>query len=402
MYAFVRFQDDNAKVIVPCNDIKNFSPTGLADFNSGRWYDVWWEDNNQSGYYRAQIIKIFETEMQAREETKGKKRIPVQRRPFEIGDQSSSSSEELCPVQTKNKKKNAQESQLVEIFKRNQSKRLHSPSSEDIEPARKKDTIRRLQDKITQLEQQNGALQAALCSKIFRKEQEQASQGVARQATHIVATAAGAAHTHGLSGAPGQATSVAASAAAGVAQGKEPSSNPRQADRVATTLAARDACSQEQSRQADPVLAGAANSQHHLCQDTCASDSLEPNPVAATGGTSTELFKPVGDEVCMGHGTWMPKTRFEDIMKNNRDSMFVREASVALFSTAGLLGRSVTGMSSNRTKSAPKPALDAVPLLVLTDFFGHYVDQSSTSEEERKKRKASMNKLLARKIADLE
>lgn len=75
----------------------------------------------------------------------------------------------------------------------------------------------------------------------------------------------------------------------------------------------------------------------------------------------------------MGHGTWMPKTRFEDIMKNNRDSMFVREASVALFSTAGLLGRSVTGMSSNRTKSAPKPALDAVPLLVLTGMVYHEI-----------------------------
>lgn len=59
MHAFVRFRDDNAKVIVPCNDIKNFNPTGLADFNARRWYDVWWKDNNQSGYYRAQIIKIF-------------------------------------------------------------------------------------------------------------------------------------------------------------------------------------------------------------------------------------------------------------------------------------------------------------------------------------------------------
>ncbi|KAG0440526.1 hypothetical protein HPB47_016262 [Ixodes persulcatus] len=60
------------------------------------------------------------------------------------------------------------------------------------------------------------------------------------------------------------------------------------------------------------------------------------------------------------------QTHFDDLMKKDKDSMFIREASVALFSTAGLLGRSVTGTSSNRTKSTPKPALDAVTLLVLT------------------------------------
>lgn len=75
----------------------------------------------------------------------------------------------LLQVQTKHKKKKAQESQLVDIFKRNQAKRLHSPSSGDIKPVGNEGTIRLLQDKITQLERQNAFLQAALCSKIFEK-----------------------------------------------------------------------------------------------------------------------------------------------------------------------------------------------------------------------------------------
>lgn len=41
-------------------------------------------------------------------------------------------------------------------------------------------------------------------------------------------------------------------------------------------------------------------------------------------------------------------------MKKAKDSKFVREASPTIFSTAGLLGRSVTEASSNRTKSVLK------------------------------------------------
>ncbi|KAM7291255.1 hypothetical protein ISCGN_027828 [Ixodes scapularis] len=143
---------------------------------------------------------------------------------------------------------------------------------------------------------------------------------------------------------PVQATLVAAKAAAGAAPSNEPSDVLRQATHTAATVVARGTCSQEQpgaarqASQADSVLAGAANSQHQPCQYRY---------------------------------TWAmaPGCR-KLVLTNSRRTTTPcsSEASVALFSTAGLLGRSVTGTSSNRTKSAPEPALDAVPLLVLTDL----------------------------------
>lgn len=62
MYAFVRFQDDAKKLVVPVVDVKNFNPAHTKDFNGRCFYDVWWqdqEDAEQTEYYRAQIIKLY-------------------------------------------------------------------------------------------------------------------------------------------------------------------------------------------------------------------------------------------------------------------------------------------------------------------------------------------------------
>lgn len=52
-------------------------------------------------------------------------------------------------------------------------------------------------------------------------------------------------------------------------------------------------------------------------------------------------------------------------MGSRNDSVFVRDAATKIFSTAGLVGRSVTGRPSNRTKGDPKPPLDSVKLSAL-------------------------------------
>ncbi|KAL1429303.1 hypothetical protein MTO96_016460 [Rhipicephalus appendiculatus] len=71
-------------------------------------------------------------------------------------------------------------------------------------------------------------------------------------------------------------------------------------------------------------------------------------------------FATVGTEVFLGNGVKISRATFNHLMSRPKDSIFVREASVAIFSTAGLLGRSVTGSVSNRTKTDPKPALDSL------------------------------------------
>lgn len=63
-------------------------------------------------------------------------------------------------------------------------------------------------------------------------------------------------------------------------------------------------------------------------------------------------------QVCLGHGVSIPEAAYDHLMARPKDSVFVREACVRIFSTAGLVGRSVTGAASNRTKKDPKPSLD--------------------------------------------
>lgn len=76
----------------------------------------------------------------------------------------------LVQAQRKQKKKRAQEKQMIEVFKQNQARILHCTSSNDAEPAEGLEgIIRRLKQRVAELEQQNSALQAALCSKIFEK-----------------------------------------------------------------------------------------------------------------------------------------------------------------------------------------------------------------------------------------
>ncbi|CAN8023515.1 unnamed protein product [Ixodes persulcatus] len=62
--------------------------------------------------------------------------------------------------------------------------------------------------------------------------------------------------------------------------------------------------------------------------------------------------------VYVGADTWVPNKSYLYLLARTRESLFVREAAVILFSTAGLAGKSVTGISSNRTKNSPKPALE--------------------------------------------
>lgn len=59
MYAYVRFRDDDVKVILSVNQFRNFHPKDLKDFSTRKWYEVFWEDREQSGYYQAQIVRLF-------------------------------------------------------------------------------------------------------------------------------------------------------------------------------------------------------------------------------------------------------------------------------------------------------------------------------------------------------
>lgn len=59
MFAYVRFQDNDVKTVVPVGEVRGFGPEHLRDFDNTLWYDVFWEDEHQSGYVQAQIVRLY-------------------------------------------------------------------------------------------------------------------------------------------------------------------------------------------------------------------------------------------------------------------------------------------------------------------------------------------------------
>nr|XP_054928855.1 uncharacterized protein LOC129385777 isoform X2 [Dermacentor andersoni] len=103
------------------------------------------------------------------------------------------------------------------------------------------------------------------------------------------------------------------------------------------------------------------------------------------------------DEVFPGSGVWL-QNLCEHFVQHRKDGIFVRKASVQIFSTAGLINRSVTGTASSRTKTKAKPLLDTTKYGILKTFFRHYLDRQCSSPEEIATRHSCLDKIVACKM----
>nr|XP_037288192.1 uncharacterized protein LOC119181113 [Rhipicephalus microplus] len=77
-------------------------------------------------------------------------------------------------------------------------------------------------------------------------------------------------------------------------------------------------------------------------------------------------YVPTDGEVQMGRGIAIFEGVYSRLMSTKSKTRFLREAAVAIFSTAGLVGSSVTGAASNLTKGEVKPTLDKEKYTVLS------------------------------------
>nr|XP_054919720.1 BEN domain-containing protein 5-like isoform X3 [Dermacentor andersoni] len=81
MFALVRFVEDKTdkRYVIPVTDVKNFHPENELDFDNTMPYDAYWrdEDNEEnSGVYVVQILKLAATREEMARETKNK-RVPI-------------------------------------------------------------------------------------------------------------------------------------------------------------------------------------------------------------------------------------------------------------------------------------------------------------------------------------
>ncbi|XP_077491907.1 uncharacterized protein LOC144102530 [Amblyomma americanum] len=165
MFAYVRFRDDDMKTVLPISRFRSFQPKGLKDFATNKWYEVFWEDNEQSGYYQAQIVRLFDT----KEEAERQKRIPVPPRPSdtETEETTPSSDDSLREVMRKaaaEKKKNKNNSQRILREKQLQQLMENEPDEQAHELEQLRRENKDLRERLKKMEK-------ALCSKIFDAEQ---------------------------------------------------------------------------------------------------------------------------------------------------------------------------------------------------------------------------------------
>lgn len=169
MYAFVRFRDDGMKVAVAVERIKNFCPRNLRDFNSTKWYGVRWEDEENSGYFRAQIMKLFATKEEADACTEGvDKRFSCPKMPlYSDSEEDSFTSQESFREEKKNKQKAKSRQKNVEAAFRKKNMQILFPEEQDSRTNELEQEVLKLKSENSKLSARIEMLEKALCSKIF-------------------------------------------------------------------------------------------------------------------------------------------------------------------------------------------------------------------------------------------
>ncbi|KAL1417627.1 hypothetical protein MTO96_026680 [Rhipicephalus appendiculatus] len=162
---------------------------------------------------------------------------------------------------------------------------------------------------------------------------------------------------------------------------------------LGATARCTDATFQDDAENLAPVADRDGNGAGTVCLGAAAADTR-----------TSVLFEEIDGQVFISKDIWLTATDFNFLMAARNDSIFVRDAATKIFSTAGLIGRSVTGRPSNRTKGDPKPALDSGKLSALKDFFHHFVSASpkGQSAEQIKERSKKFGRHLAGKLADVQ
>ncbi|XP_075729484.1 BEN domain-containing protein 5-like [Rhipicephalus microplus] len=367
MFAFVRFRDDNQKRIVPIASCKHLEPKDTSDFNHRKWYKVFWEDDTHCGHYHAQVIRLYETEDDARKATE--KRTSIPQRPYSDSSESCSSEvedlsfeEETRHQATVQQKKKAVDKHFK---KRNRDLLFGDAGKEKTEAERLKEDVSLLRAENAKLLERIRMLEEALCNKIFETEKKLV---LCECCSH-------------------RPTSLkeAAPLALPCTSTFEPLCTA--AVRPPETVAVRPPRTATMTRGS--------------------TDGFDHRVVSASGCENSEqlpgqivTYVPTNGEVQLGRGIAISEGVYSRLMSTKSETRFVREAAVAIFSTAGLVGRSVTGAACNRNKGEAKPPLDKERYTVLSDFFSHYLKNSVPIGEVSAKMKI-LNKALANKINDL-
>ncbi|XP_064464158.1 uncharacterized protein LOC135375372 [Ornithodoros turicata] len=135
--------------------------------------------------------------------------------------------------------------------------------------------------------------------------------------------------------------------------------------------------------------------------------SLAPgNPgMENRGGATPALFVEVDGQVHLGNNVFVPTSKWQWLQQRTRDSLFCKEVARAIWGTAGLKGRSVTGTICRRfvntdVAATAKRALTPSKLEAVGNAFDKFIEENS-STETKKQRRAKMNRYIAEMLQDM-
>ncbi|XP_064475565.1 uncharacterized protein LOC135389447 [Ornithodoros turicata] len=122
-----------------------------------------------------------------------------------------------------------------------------------------------------------------------------------------------------------------------------------------------------QSPAADDWLEETSDSPLHTDESGDSASTLRPgSPLTA------QTFHVENKKIHLGNGIWMAVEKFNHIIAFGDEKKALREAAISLFSTAGLLNKSITGLPSNRliaSGAEGKDAVDTNKLVALYNFL---------------------------------
>ncbi|XP_077550758.1 uncharacterized protein LOC144164008 [Haemaphysalis longicornis] len=141
-HAYVRYQDDQRKAIVPVRDIKGFRNSD--DFSSKVYLVKWTDDSGTSDFYRARVLLVGDSEDDLNKKIVGG-RVRVKR----LRDDTDDESETDGACEVPKAKKPAPRADLLKILER----KKNSLASQGRMPTNKKsDKMGKLKDKLAEQE----------------------------------------------------------------------------------------------------------------------------------------------------------------------------------------------------------------------------------------------------------
>ncbi|XP_064468665.1 BEN domain-containing protein 5-like [Ornithodoros turicata] len=402
-FVYAQFEIDGEKQITTSEYVKNFSPQDVYDFDPDSLYLVYWagDDKTDGDFYSAKLIHMTES-MEEME-------IYVMRRSKPAGGQSAASKKRKLatkkqPTAKKTKKvaQHAEELRLLDSM---------SSSSDELVSKKELETIKEKYEKLLHeneaLKKANLELQRVLCSKLFKLEKVVFTDPL----TNVVAENGG----DDLGPVPSTQNVVQDSSEPVLGQVSRQSRGHSFAGHTEVPLPQPviSACPDNHrmvSYDASRQISDAGTSFGIDASLSCPPDEVQdPAEGGATPCFNVESSTTaIGEEdsngqVHAGRGVWMPKVVWDKIHSYKEDSMFIKQAALAIWSAPVLATKSVTGTLSNRAKAdgcvQVQQPLTPHKLEALYGMFERR--HGCTTEQEQKMRRRTARYFLSQKMSDL-